>query len=118
MTKSELLTEIGNALEELQVNFNDFETNKERAGVVLEVLLNTIQKVMEKGDNIYMRGFGSFINKKRAKKMGRNVKAKTSVVIDAHFVPAFKPAKIFTDKIKSSANLKEKLNNEEKDTKK
>lgn len=110
MTKAELLSEIGNILDQEYSTFKELETNKEKAEVVLKVLLETIQNVMERGENIYMRGFGSFVNKKRARKMGRNVKAKTSVVIDAHFIPSFKPAQIFSDKIRESKVLKQQLN--------
>ncbi len=116
MTKSELLTEIGIALDNRNADFINLETNKERAEMVLNILLKTIQNVMEDGENIYMRGFGSFINKKRARKMGRNVKAKTSVVIEEHFIPAFKPAKVFMDKIKGSVMLKKVLENKEEIT--
>jgi DNA-binding protein HU-beta len=61
---------------------------------------------MAKGDNIYVRGFGSFVNKKRAKKIARNISKNTAIVIDEHYVPSFKPAKVFIEKIKSSEKLK------------
>ena len=49
-----------------------------------------------------MRGFGSFINKKRAKKVARNISKNTAMVIDEHFIPSFKPAKVFVEQVKSS----------------
>jgi DNA-binding protein HU-beta len=62
---------------------------------------------MASGENIYIRGFGSFINKKRKKKIARNISRNTALVIDEHFVPSFKPAKIFVNKIKNSDKVKE-----------
>jgi DNA-binding protein HU-beta len=55
---------------------------------------------LSKGENIYIRGFGSFITKKRAAKIGRNIKRNTAVQIPAHFIPAFKPAKEFMQEVK------------------
>lgn len=117
MTKAQLLTEITKFIDEEHLNFKQLETTKEQAEVVLSVLLDTIQNAMERGENIYMRGFGSFVNKKRAKKMGRNVKAKIPVVIEAHFIPSFKPSQVFSDKIRESQVLNEQLKQEEKSQK-
>jgi DNA-binding protein HU-beta len=61
---------------------------------------------MVKGENIYVRGFGSFINKKRAKKTARNISKNTALIIDAHYVPAFKPAKTFVEQVKKNVNDK------------
>ena len=55
----------------------------------------------------YVRGFGSFINKKRAKKIARNISKNTAIVIDEHYIPAFKPSKVFVEKIKNSKKIKE-----------
>jgi DNA-binding protein HU-beta len=52
------------------------------------------------GENIYIRGFGSFITKKRAAKIGRNIKKNVAVEIPEHYIPAFKPAKEFIQDIK------------------
>ena len=57
-----------------------------------------------RGENVYIRGFGSFIIKKRAKKIGRHIKKNVSLEIPEHFIPAFKPAKIFVDQVKDSVN--------------
>ena len=62
---------------------------------------------MADGDNIYVRGFGSFINKKRAKKIARNISKNTAIVIDEHYIPAFKPSKVFVEKIKNSKKIKQ-----------
>jgi DNA-binding protein HU-beta len=56
---------------------------------------------------VYIRGFGSFINKKRKKKIARNISRNTALVIEEHFVPSFKPAKIFVNKIKNSDKVKQ-----------
>ena len=68
---------------------------------ILESFMFTVKDNMTKGKNIYLRSFGTFLVKKRAKKTARNITKKTSIIIPAHFVPAFKPAKEFMDKIKS-----------------
>jgi len=57
---------------------------------------------MADGENIYVRGFGSFVNKKRARKVARNISKNTAIVIDAHYIPSFKPSKMFIEKIKNS----------------
>jgi DNA-binding protein HU-beta len=62
---------------------------------------------MADGDNIYVRGFGSFINKKRAKKIARNISKNTAIVIDEHYIPSFKPSKVFVEKIKNSKKIKQ-----------
>jgi DNA-binding protein HU-beta len=68
--------------------------------VTLETMFKEIKISLAKGENIYIRGFGSFITKKRAAKIGRNIKRNTAVQIPAHFIPAFKPAKEFMQDVK------------------
>ncbi len=75
--------------------------------VTLETMFKEIKKSLSAGENIYIRGFGSFIIKKRAAKIGRNIKKNIAVEIPEHFIPAFKPAKEFMLEIKSSPNIKE-----------
>ncbi len=60
-----------------------------------------IKENVATGENIYIRGFGSFITKKRAAKIGRNIKRNTAVEIPEHFIPAFKPSKEFVHEVKS-----------------
>ena len=60
---------------------------------------------MSNGENIYIRGFGSFIVKKRAAKVGRNIKKNTSVFIPEHYIPAFKPAKEFCTASKGASRF-------------
>jgi len=68
--------------------------------VTLESFFVNVKDTLIEGENIYIRGFGSFITKKRAAKVGRNIKKNTSLYIPEHFVPAFKPAKEFVDEVK------------------
>jgi len=67
--------------------------------VALETMFKEVKESLSQGENIYIRGFGSFITKKRAAKIGRNIK-NTAVHIPAHFIPAFKPAKEFVQEVK------------------
>lgn len=75
--------------------------------VTLESMFKAVKTALASGENIYIRGFGSFITKKRAAKIGRNIKKNVAVEIPEHFIPAFKPAKEFMQEIKSSKNIKE-----------
>jgi DNA-binding protein HU-beta len=64
-----------------------------------------VKDSLESGNNVYLRGFGSFIIKKRAKKTGRNISKNTAVIIPEHNVPAFKPSKEFVNAVKSKVTL-------------
>ncbi len=68
--------------------------------VTLEALFKEVKESLGEGENIYIRGFGSFITKKRAAKIGRNIKKNVAVDIPEHFIPAFKPSKEFVQEIK------------------
>jgi DNA-binding protein HU-beta len=70
--------------------------------VTLEAMFKEVKDNISAGQNIYIRGFGSFITKKRAAKIGRNIKRNTSVEIPEHFIPAFKPAKEFVNEVKTN----------------
>jgi len=72
----------------------------------VETLFAVVKDSMAEGENIYVRGFGSFVNKKRAKKIARNISKNTAIVIDEHFVPSFKPSKVFIEQIKTSEKVK------------
>jgi DNA-binding protein HU-beta len=67
----------------------------------LETMFKEIKRSLIAGENIYIRGFGSFITKKRAAKIGRNIKKNTAVEIPEHYIPAFKPAKEFVTEVKT-----------------
>jgi len=69
--------------------------------VTLETMFKEVKDSLSAGQNIYIRGFGSFITKKRAAKIGRNIKRNTAVHIPEHYIPAFKPAKEFVQEVKS-----------------
>lgn len=70
--------------------------------VALESFFKEVKDSLSKGDNVYIRGFGSFVIKRRAKKVGRHIKKNKSIVIPEHFIPSFKPAKVFTEQVKSN----------------
>ncbi len=70
--------------------------------VALEELFKEIKTTMQNGENVYVRGFGSFVIKKRAKKVGRHIKKGKSIEIPEHFIPSFKPAKVFIEQVKKN----------------
>lgn len=72
--------------------------------VTLENLFKEVKNSLSEGENIYIRGFGSFITKKRAAKIGRNIKKNTAVEIPEHYIPAFKPSKEFVEQIKDKSH--------------
>lgn len=91
MTKAEIVAEIAN------------KTNIEKVAVqqTVEAFMDAIKNAMANGDNVYLRGFGSFIVKKRAEKTGRNISKNTTIIIPAHNIPSFKPAKVFVSEVKN-----------------
>jgi DNA-binding protein HU-beta len=70
--------------------------------VTLETFFNEVKDSLADGENVYIRGFGSFVIKKRAKKIGRNIKKNKAIEIPEHFIPSFKPAKIFVEQVKEN----------------
>ena len=70
--------------------------------VTLETFFSEIKDTLSDGENVYVRGFGSFILKKRAKKIGRHIKENKPIEIPEHYIPAFKPSKVFVDQVKES----------------
>jgi DNA-binding protein HU-beta len=96
MTKAEIITEIS-----LKTGIE-----KNQVQEVVESFFKVVRNNMADGRNVYFRGFGSFIIKKRAKKIARNISKNTAMVIDEHYIPAFKPAKTFVEKIKKSEAVK------------
>ena len=75
--------------------------------VTLETMFKEVKETLSKGENIYIRGFGSFITKKRAAKIGRNIKKNIAVHIPEHYIPSFKPAKEFVAEVKKLQSVKE-----------
>ncbi|MDP1623852.1 MAG: HU family DNA-binding protein [Bacteroidales bacterium] len=96
MTKAEIVAEIAN------------KTGIEKVAVqaTVEAFMDAIKGSMTSGQNVYLRGFGSFIIKKRAEKTGRNISKNTTLIIPAHNIPSFKPAKTFVNKVKSQVKVK------------
>ena len=68
--------------------------------------MEEVKTSLEGGDNVYLRGFGSFIIKTRAEKTGRNISKNTTIKIPAHNIPAFKPAKVFVEGVKTNVDVK------------
>ena len=79
------------------INAINKETGIDKSDVqaTVEAFFSVVKTSMADGQNIYVRGFGSFINKKRAKKIARNISTNTAIVIEEHYVPSFKPSKLF-----------------------
>ena len=67
----------------------------------VESFMESIKDSLVKEKNVYLRGFGSFIVKKRAQKTARNISKNTTIIIPEHFIPSFKPAKSFVSKVKN-----------------
>ncbi|GGE40604.1 HU family DNA-binding protein [Psychroflexus planctonicus] len=97
MTKADLVQNIS---EKLGLEKNDVQAT-------LEHFMEEVKGSLEKGDNVYLRGFGSFIVKTRAAKTGRNISKNTTIKIPAHNIPAFKPAKVFLEGVKENVEVKE-----------
>lgn len=70
--------------------------------VTMETFFKEVKGSLADGENVYIRGFGSFIVKRRAKKIGRHIKRNQAIEIPEHFIPAFKPAKIFVEQVKDN----------------
>jgi DNA-binding protein HU-beta len=68
--------------------------------VTLENFFTEVKNSLTEGENVYIRGFGSFVIKKRKKKIGRHIKKNISIEIPEHFIPSFKPAKVFLEQVK------------------
>ena len=82
--------------------------------VSLETFFKEVKGSLADGENVYIRGFGSFVIKKRAKKIGRHIKKNVAIEIPEHYIPSFKPAKVFVEQVKTNVSS---LPDEEKDTK-
>ena len=72
--------------------------------VALETFFKEVKSSLSSGENVYIRGFGSFVIKKRAKKIGRHIKKNVAIEIPEHYIPSFKPAKIFVEQVKENVN--------------
>ena len=90
MTKADIVNEIAK------------NTGIDKATVLatVESFMDVVKASLAKKENVYLRGFGSFIIKERAEKTARNISKNTTIIIPAHSIPAFKPAKTFTGTVK------------------
>ncbi|WP_342089407.1 HU family DNA-binding protein [Dyadobacter sp. OTU695] len=79
---------------------------KEEVEKIIESFFVTIKDSLSQGENIYFRGFGSFIIRQRAAKTARNISEKTTIVIPAHQIPFFKPADDFINQVKEGVLVK------------
>jgi DNA-binding protein HU-beta len=70
--------------------------------VTLEQFFTEVKQSLSEGENVYVRGFGSFVVKKRAKKIGRHIKKNEAIEIPEHYIPSFKPAKVFVEHVKDN----------------
>lgn len=90
MTKADIVSEIAKST----------GADKTTVASIIEAFMESVKGSMTSGENVYLRGFGSFIIKERAEKTARNISKNTTIVIPAHKIPAFKPAKEFSLAIK------------------
>ncbi len=90
MTKAEIVNEIARS------------TGYERAHVLetVEQFMKAVKESLAKGDNVYLRGFGSFVIKTRQEKTARNISLNLPITIPQHNIPSFKPSKVFMDEVK------------------
>jgi DNA-binding protein HU-beta len=72
--------------------------------VSLESFFQEVKNSLAEGENVYVRGFGSFVIKKRAKKIGRHIKKNKAIEIPEHYIPSFKPAKVFVEQVKENVH--------------
>ena len=96
MTKADIVAKIS---EKLGLEKGDVQAT-------VESFMEEVKTSLETGDNVYLRGFGSFIVKTRAAKTGRNISKNTAIEIPAHNIPAFKPSKSFVEKVKTKVAVK------------
>ena len=75
--------------------------------VAIEAFFKEVKDSLSQGENVYVRGFGSFVVKRRAKKIGRHIKRNVAIEIPEHCIPAFKPAKVFVDEVKKNTTKME-----------
>ena len=83
--------------------------------VALEEFFKEVKGSLSNGENVYVRGFGSFVIKRRAKKIGRHIKKNEAIEIPEHFIPSFKPAKVFVEQVKSQVSSMPKESDDEDD---
>ncbi len=92
MTKADLINEVSK------------RTGVEKIVVkeTIETFMDIIKESLKNKENVYLRKFGSFIVKKRAQKTARNISKNQKIIIPEHYIPAFKPSKLFLEEIKEN----------------
>jgi len=90
MTKADIVNEIA----------KNTGIDKVTVLTTVEAFMETVKDSLSKNDNVYLRGFGSFVIKQRAEKTARNISKNTTIIIPAHSIPSFKPAKTFVSSVK------------------
>ena len=98
MTKAELISQIAKGV----------GVEKTEVLSIVTAYMDTVKKSLEEGENVYLRGFGSFIVKRRAEKKARNISKNTTITIPEHNIPSFKPARVFMDAIAKDKKKKKK----------
>ena len=92
MTKADLVAEIA---ERTGIDKNTVQ-------ITVDAFMKSVKNSLSNGTNVYLRGFGSFVIKRRAEKTGRNITKNTPIIIPAHNIPSFKPVKTFVNKVKNA----------------
>ena len=89
------------------INKVSLETGIDKSDVqeTVEATIITIKKALVEGEAVFIRGFGSFVNKKRAKKIARNISTNTAIILEAHYIPSFKPSKKFIKSVKENNKI-------------
>ncbi len=90
MTKADIVNEVA----------KNTGIDKTTVLTTIEAFMDTVKESLSNDDNVYLRGFGSFVVKKRAQKTARNISKNTTIIIPEHNIPSFKPAKTFTIAVK------------------
>ena len=96
MTKADIVTKVS---EKLGIEKGDVQAT-------VEAFMEEVKLSLEAGEDVFLRGFGSFIIKTRAEKTGRNISKNTTIKIPAHNIPSFKPAKVFVEGVKNNVKVK------------
>ena len=96
MTKAELVNEIS----------KNTGIDKTTVLTTVESFMDIVKDTLKTDENVYLRGFGSFIVKPRAQKTARNISKNTTIIIPAHNIPAFKPSKSFVNRVKKATEKK------------
>ena len=90
MTKADIVNEIA----------KNTGIDKVTVLTTVESFMEAVKDSLAKNENVYLRGFGSFVVKQRAEKTARNISKNTTIIIPAHNIPSFKPAKTFVSTVK------------------